>query len=51
MVSGKRADVEHAAIRVRDIERHIRFFRDVVCMILQATGLAVVDTLAIDPRA
>jgi catechol 2,3-dioxygenase-like lactoylglutathione lyase family enzyme len=30
MVYGKRAYVEHAAIRVRDIEWHIRFFREVL---------------------
>jgi catechol 2,3-dioxygenase-like lactoylglutathione lyase family enzyme len=32
---GRRAYVEHAAIRVRDIEWHIRFFRDVLGMTLR----------------
>lgn len=32
MAYGKRAYVEHAAIRVRDIEWHIRFFREVLGM-------------------
>lgn len=35
MAYGKRAYVEHAAIRVRDIEWHIRFFRDVLGMTLR----------------
>ncbi len=35
MASSKRAYVEHAAIRVRDIEWHIRFFRDVLGMTLR----------------
>ena len=32
MAYGKQAYVEHAAIRVRDIEWHIRFFREVLGM-------------------
>jgi catechol 2,3-dioxygenase-like lactoylglutathione lyase family enzyme len=32
MAYAKRAYVEHAAIRVRDLEWHIRFFRDVLNM-------------------
>lgn len=32
MPYGKRAYVEHAAIRVRDLEWHVRFFRDVLGM-------------------
>lgn len=35
MAYGKRAYVEHAAIRVRNIEWHIRFFRDVLGMTLR----------------
>jgi catechol 2,3-dioxygenase-like lactoylglutathione lyase family enzyme len=35
MAYGKRAYVEHAAIRVRDIEWHMRFFRDVLGMTLR----------------
>jgi len=35
MAYGKRAYVEHVAIRVRDIEWHIRFFRDVLGMTLR----------------
>jgi len=35
MAYGKRAYAEHAAIRVRDIEWHIRFFRDVLGMALR----------------
>ena len=35
MACGKRAYVEHVAIRVRDIEWHIRFFRDVLGMTLR----------------
>jgi catechol 2,3-dioxygenase-like lactoylglutathione lyase family enzyme len=35
MAYGKRAYVEHAAIRVGDIEWHIRFFRDVLGMTLR----------------
>jgi catechol 2,3-dioxygenase-like lactoylglutathione lyase family enzyme len=35
MASAKRAYVEHAAIRVRDLEWHIRFFRDVLGMTLR----------------
>ena len=35
MAYAKRAYVEHAAIRVRDIEWHIRFFRDVLGMTLR----------------
>ena len=35
MAYGKRAYVEHAAIRVRDIEWHIRFFRDVLGITLR----------------
>ena len=35
MAYSKRAYVEHAAIRVRDIEWHIRFFRDVLGMTLR----------------
>ena len=35
MAYRKRAYVEHAAIRVRDIEWHIRFFRDVLGMTLR----------------
>lgn len=35
MAHGKRAYVEHAAIRVRDIEWHVRFFRDVLGMTLR----------------
>ena len=32
MAYGKRAYVEHAAIRVRDLDWHIRFFREVLGM-------------------
>lgn len=32
MAYGKRAYVEHAAIRVRDLDWHIRFFQDVLGM-------------------
>ena len=35
MAYGKRAYVEHVAIRVRDIEWHIRFFREVLGMTLR----------------
>jgi catechol 2,3-dioxygenase-like lactoylglutathione lyase family enzyme len=35
MAYGKRAYLEHAAIRVRDIEWHIRFFREVLGMTLR----------------
>ncbi len=35
MAYGKQAYVEHAAIRVRDIEWHIRFFREVLGMDLR----------------
>jgi catechol 2,3-dioxygenase-like lactoylglutathione lyase family enzyme len=35
MAYGKRAYVEHAAIRVRDLEWHIRFFREVLGMTLR----------------
>lgn len=35
MAYSKRAYVEHAAIRVRDIEWHIRFFREVLGMTLR----------------
>jgi catechol 2,3-dioxygenase-like lactoylglutathione lyase family enzyme len=35
MAYGKRAYVEHTAIRVRDIDWHIRFFRDVLGMTLR----------------
>jgi catechol 2,3-dioxygenase-like lactoylglutathione lyase family enzyme len=35
MAYSKRAYLEHAAIRVRDIEWHIRFFRDVLGMTLR----------------
>jgi catechol 2,3-dioxygenase-like lactoylglutathione lyase family enzyme len=35
MAYSKRAYVEHAAIRVRDLDWHIRFFRDVLGMDLR----------------
>ncbi len=35
MAYSKRAYVEHAAIRVRDIEWHVRFFREVLGMPLR----------------
>jgi catechol 2,3-dioxygenase-like lactoylglutathione lyase family enzyme len=35
MPHGKRAYLEHAAIRVRDLEWHIGFFRDVLGMTLR----------------
>lgn len=35
MAYGKRAYVEHAAIRVRDMDWHVRFFRDVLGMELR----------------